>query len=143
MPKGFKAVRRQSDNKQQEYSLLTRLDTTNLPDMTRQEFKDDADINKLLHRFGANVPQKRVRYGEQDLDVDLQGAYAALADAKEAWREMPIKLREKYPTWTHMLEAIDAGTLNPEDYRPASPTTKPDASPAEPASSPATSDKNS
>jgi len=52
-------------------------------DRTRQEFKDEADVNKLLSRYGVNVPQVRPVYGEVDTDMDLQRAYMVAQEVRD------------------------------------------------------------
>lgn len=76
-------------------------------DKTRQEFKDEADITKILHRFG--VPQRtNPQFGDYDYNLDLQGAMSALTEANQALTRLPEPLRAKYGT----LQALQAGILS-------------------------------
>lgn len=79
-------------------------------DRTRQEFKEEADINVILRRAGAGGFEARpVSYGVQDLDLDLQGVYAAVEVAQEAWERLPGRLRKRYPSWAELLPALERG----------------------------------
>lgn len=122
------APRTQVDGMQDEYSFLTGIDTTSERNHVRQELKDDADINILLGKFGVGaIGQKPLRYAEVDLGIDLQQALNAIDETKRAWHTMPYNLREKYPSWQSLLNAIESGELklNLEDNTVAVPTEKP------------------
>lgn len=106
-----KAVRTQEDDLGDIYSQQTALDMSGFPDRARQEFKDEADINILLRRFGVTVPQKQVTYGEANFDLDLQQAHAAVREAKEGFARLPEELRKKYPSWKSIFNAIQSGEL--------------------------------
>lgn len=103
------AERTQDDNLQDQYSQLTGLDFTGTETLTRQEFKDEADLNILLSRYG--VAQMRpVQYGKEvDYTVDLQTAISALEAANAATFDVPEELRDKYPTWRHVLNGAESG----------------------------------
>jgi len=80
---------------------------------TRQEFKDEADINTIVARFypfappTARVPQ----FGEQDMSLDLHSAMLAVQDAKEAYGTLPESLRSQYPTYADFVSAVADGRL--------------------------------
>lgn len=93
-------------------------------DRARQEYAKDADINILLKRFGVNLPVRNPEYGEVDFDLDLQGAYRAVADAREGFSKLPAHLREKYGSWEALFSAIGNGeviTLTPSEDSAAVP----------------------
>lgn len=79
-------------------------------DKARQEFKEDADVNVILRRFGAGGFEMRpVQYGTQDMDADLQTVYAAAAVAQDGWLKLPEHVRRRYPGWPELLAAVDRG----------------------------------
>lgn len=103
------AIRTQTDELQDSYSLLTALDCSNLPDMTRQEFKDETDVNKILARFGVNTPMRQPIYGAVDYDMDLQQSLAAIKTAQQTADKLPKQLRDKYYHWEMLLEGMRSG----------------------------------
>lgn len=119
-------IRTQADGLGDIVSLQTGLDCSTMPDLARQEFKQEADINILLARFGVNAPSRQPVYGEADFDLDLQQALTAIQEAKTAWATMPIELRQQYPTWQALLTALDRGDINIKigDPPPTPPTTE-------------------
>lgn len=122
---GRPVERHQADGAQEEYSELTGLDSSNLPDLARQEWKTDADINNLMDRFlrtGA-LNQRPVNYGEQDYNTDLQQALQAIQEAKFTHSTLPEEVRNKYPTWQAMLNAVESGQLRKDMIWP--PVTEP------------------
>lgn len=116
-------------------SLASSLVCTAEEDMARQEFAKDADINVLLKRFGMNVLVRNPEYGEVDFDLDLQGAYRAVAEAREGFARLPAHLRERFPDWETLMAAVANGeaiSLTP----PKSPAaSSPEASTASPSDS--------
>ena len=80
-------------------------------DRTRQEFKDDADANLLLKRFGAGVPQRSVEVGEVDFSVDLLQALEAARAASAAFGRLDPAIRATYPDWGAVLKAQERGEL--------------------------------
>lgn len=126
----MKAVRTQYDDKQPDFSDAAALDFTGEKDYARQEFKDDADVNILLKRFGVGVPLKQVNYGEQDFNIDLQQALTAVNIAREAYKSLPEGLKAKYPTWQKLLNHIESGNLKidltPQEETPRPPNVPPD-----------------
>lgn len=118
----MKAVRTQDDDLQKTYSDATAVDFTHSKDVTRQEFKNDADTNKILARFGlSGLTQKPIVFGERDFDIDLQRSLALVKEANDAWRKMPDHAKDRYPTYADMLRAAENGTLDltpPKDQTP-------------------------
>lgn len=90
-------------------SLASAIQCTEKEDRARQEFAKDADINLLLKRFGLNLPVRHPEYGVVDFDLDLQGAYRAVAEARAGYDQLPAHLRERYPSWEAIVRAIEAG----------------------------------
>lgn len=81
-------------------------------DQTRQEFKDDSDVNKLLARFGA-IPHtgETPVFGEYDFDLDLQTAHEHIQQAAEAHNALPASLRAAYPSWMALAAAMASGEV--------------------------------
>lgn len=108
------AIRTQSDELGDIVSLETGLDAsasaTNR-DMARQEFKQEADINVQLAKFGVFAPQRQLYFGDVDYGLELQEALAAIADAKNAWRQMPEEIQKRYRTWQSLLNALETGEI--------------------------------
>lgn len=100
---------------QDYYSQLSGLDCSDLPDLARQEMKDETDVNRILERYGVNAPQRPMVYGEIDYDLDLQSAKAALHDAQRAYTRLPEKIKDQYGSWQELLTAIQAGTFTMPD----------------------------
>lgn len=84
-------------------------------DRTRQEFRDETDVNLLLQRYGAAIPQKPVQYGEVDFDLDLHTAYGAFQRVREGFNSLVPMLRDKYPTLDELVAAIATGEVISKD----------------------------
>lgn len=81
-------------------------------DRTRQEFKDETDVNRIVARFFPFAPPMNpVQYGEQDMGVDLFGSMLAIQNAKAVYGEAPSALLEKYPTFETFVEAFMSGQV--------------------------------
>jgi len=78
-------------------------------DRTRQEFKDEADIQWLLRKYGALPPVRQFPLGEVDFDVDLMTARTSLDLAKEGYSRMPDALRAQM-SFDDFLAAVASGT---------------------------------
>lgn len=113
------AERTQTDGLGDEYSFETGLDCSNSKDMARHEQTGEADINKLLARFGIGIPQRQVVYGSMDFDLDLQQAYRAIETVKAAWDQMPDAITKKYTDWTQLAVALNSGELKFDPTKPA------------------------
>lgn len=114
------ATRSRSNPKQDEASRECVVYMNPKDDRTRQEFKKESDANNLLQRFGASslIGLRQPMYLEIDYDLDLQGAKAAVREAKEAFNRLPADLKRKYPTWPHVMNAIQRGEITSEDLKP-------------------------
>lgn len=125
------AKRTQVDSLGDFYSAFTVIDSSTKPDMTRQEYKDETDTNKLLYRYGVGLVPGRAQptWGQEvDFDLDLQTALGAVADAKRAWGDLPPNLKAAYPSWQQLLNALESGQLRikaEEDLPPVPEVTPP------------------
>lgn len=105
------AIRTQIDGLNEQYSWDTALDCSDLPDMARQEFKDETDVNIILARYGVDGLKRDPTFGEIDFDVDLQQSLNAISTTEAAVENLPQELRDKYPTWLHMLRGVYSGSF--------------------------------
>lgn len=80
-------------------------------DMTDQSFKDEADINYMLSRFGITQPRGAPQYGTWDDSIDLQMAIESVREARAGYDTLPKELREKFPSMEYFLRSIDNGSL--------------------------------
>lgn len=90
------------------------VDFTDSEDMARQEFKEEADINTILHRFavtGVIPPQRTPIYGDRDFDIDLHTGYIAMGEAQRAFLKLPKLLRDHFGTYLKMLDAVHDGSF--------------------------------
>lgn len=80
-------------------SLETSLECKD-PTLTKQSFKDESDINTIIHRFGldgqlpTNVRQPQ--YGDFTGITDFHTAANAIAAANESFDEMPAHVRSRF-----------------------------------------------
>lgn len=98
---------------------------------TKQEFKDDCDINVILARFrnsGAleHINRRKAQFADCTVSAyDFQHAMDVLADAKSAFQNLPAALRDRFDNDPAELlafvedddnqaEAGDLGLLSPE-----------------------------
>lgn len=124
-----KAIRRQYDGQQEHYSELSGTTFTG-KGATRQEFKDEADINKLLARYGVGAGTRPTTFGtEVDYTIDLQQALNAITDAKHAFRNLPQNLRARYKTWQDLLNALNSGRLTMHNAEPPADPPTPEEKP--------------
>lgn len=112
------------------YSLEARTDISDSESLTRQEYADDADLNKLLARYGALPPSRPLRFGEVNDELGLLEAYNALETAQEAYARAEPEVREKFPSWQSLASALASNQfdriMGPEwaerfDPKPAQP----------------------
>lgn len=120
------AIRTQVDELQDQYSDEAGLDCSGDKDMARQEFKEEADVNTILLRFGLGASHGLPKtFGETDYDLDLQNALHAIRDAKAAHSRLPEELKADYPTWQSFLNAVESGRLTSEPL-PENPPKQPE-----------------
>lgn len=99
-------------------------------DKTRQELKDDADINKLLARYSPyELPAKEAFYGDVDYDVDAVDALNQTRELREWFYAQPVEFQAKFGTAEAFLQA------SPEElasYTAGKEGASPPTEPAEP-----------
>lgn len=78
-------------------------------DMTRQEFKDDSDINKLVERHGLIV--RPVKYGEHNFDEDLTAQMQSRSVFQLWFESAPANVKEMYPDLGSFLAAFASGAF--------------------------------
>jgi len=124
-------IRGQNDGLNDEISLMTGLFFDPLDEssrmITRQEFKDDADINKLISKFGVDaftkgrqaIPGAQINY-----DLDLQQALTTVNAVQQRYNFIPQWLKDRYPNWQLLAEALESGTIDLKEPQapPAPPT---------------------
>lgn len=106
-----RAIRTQVDGLNEEYSLDTALDCSILPDLARQEFKEETDVNTVLARYGVGGMKRQPEYSELDYDMDLQQSLMAIREAERAIEKLPPELAEKYSTWERLLAGAYSGNF--------------------------------
>lgn len=97
-------------------------DETINKDRSRQEYKDEADINYMLSRFGITQPRGAPVYGEWDDTLDLQTAIESVREAHAAYRRVPQELRNKFSSMEELLLALNNGSLVIKDNKLEEPT---------------------
>lgn len=138
------------------YDTLSVSDSTALrcpePTKTQQQFKDDADVNILLERFGAGqqipLAARQPIWGmDFTHDYDFQRAFRAVEAAREGFDDLPAKIKNRFDNDPGKLlkfledesnreEAIFLGIIPKPDTTPAPATIAQAPSPA--SGSPAT-----
>lgn len=78
-------------------------------DMTRQEFKDECDVNHILRQHGYVV--RPVNYGEYDFDSDLTGQMQSRSVFQMWYDSAPADVREAYPDLGSFLAAFGSGAF--------------------------------
>lgn len=79
-------------------------------DKARQEFKDEANINHLLKRYGA-LPPAVPPGGAFDFDVTLQDGLNAIQDVAQGYANLPRDVRQAYPTPLDLVAAVLRGEV--------------------------------
>lgn len=105
------AIRTRHDERGQEYSNRFAISFVDTTSVARQEFKDEADINIMLKRFGVNHQQRTLTFGEQDYTIDLQAALSAIDQSKRVYARMAPEVKEIYPTWQKFVSGLNSGAL--------------------------------
>lgn len=109
--------RTQIDGKQEDYSWDSAVDFTGTPELTRQEDGKQADIQFILNQFGLNAPQRTIKFGDQDTDMDLQQGYAALDEINAKWQNLPEKIRKQFRSYQAVMHAVFTGQLKSEELQ--------------------------
>ena len=97
-------------------------------DTARQEYKQDADINTMLTKFGIIPKAGTPIYGEWDDTLELQVALMATREAQNAWKDLPEDLKQRFGNMETLLAAVENGQLTIVNKEaPTEPTTTPTA----------------
>lgn len=94
-----------------ENVLLDASDRPGNKDTARQEFKNEADINYMLSRFGVAPARGTPTYGEWDDTLDLQTAITSVREAREGYDRLPEELRKKFTSMEELIRAVDNESL--------------------------------
>lgn len=92
--------------------LRVQVDTTHGGPEARQEFKEEADINRIMARYqkGAPVTWLNTNAGrfEDVTGYDFQNSMNVIAEANEAFAQLPSSLRKRFGNDpAQMLEFLD------------------------------------
>lgn len=81
-------------------SRATGLDCSGDPVLTKQEMRDECDINVIVARFGltGRMPQsvRLPSYGDFTGVLDFRSALEAVRSAESSFMELPAKVRERF-----------------------------------------------
>lgn len=82
-------------------------------DPTRQEFKDEVDVNNILARHGVlQLTNKMPIIGaEIDYSIDLQMGLEMVDSIQAAWQQLDPGIRQKYPSYQELLWAMERGDI--------------------------------
>jgi hypothetical protein len=78
-------------------------------DMTRQEFKEECDVNHILRQHGYTL--RPVRYGEHDFDADLTSKMQSRSVFQAFYEAAPDVVRDKYPDLGSFMAAFGSGAF--------------------------------
>lgn len=78
-------------------------------DMTRQEFKEECDVNHILRQHGYVV--RPVQYGEHNFDDDLTAQMQSRSVFQMWYDSAPADVREAYPDLGSFLAAFGSGAF--------------------------------
>lgn len=115
------------------------LDCTGSPDRTRQEFKDECDINILMKRWrrGGQIPpapQGFNNYGDFTNVTSFFEATCQIREAEEAFNSLPARVRASFDNSPAVLiEALDADPTLDLDQLVKASTEPPPSSGSSPA----------
>lgn len=102
-------------------------------DKTRQEFRMETDINRVLQRHGVIPTRNRTpHYSEIDYDANLQAGLIALERERQAWSGIDLNIRHRFNSWEKVVQALAKKELEVKDgklrFTPAPETPKTDSS---------------
>lgn len=110
-------LRTQNDGLSDKLSIDTAISFPPEENQTRAEFAQDADINNLLSRYGAEAllpaNTRGIYGGHVNFDDDLTTAFEAIERAKDAHAALPADVKKLYPTWEALAREIARGDANP------------------------------
>lgn len=78
-------------------------------DVTRQEFKEECDVNHILRQHGYMV--RPVQYGEHNFDEDLTVQMQSRSVFQLWYDSAPSDVREAYPDLGSFLAAFGSGAF--------------------------------
>lgn len=79
-------------------------------DRARQEFKEDADINVILRKFGVQLADPRkLPFGYVDYSLDFQQAQLLVQDARRHLQQLPADVLSHFGGVPGLVEAIARG----------------------------------
>ena len=93
-----------------ERSRVTALSFDPDDDRTRQEFRDEADINVIMRRFGVTPADPRtLPFGYVDYSLDFQQAQLLVQDARRHLAQLPGDILTAYGGVPGLVAAIARG----------------------------------
>lgn len=78
-------------------------------DMTRQEFREECDVNHILRQHGY-IPRP-VQYGEHDFNADLTEKMQSRSVFQAFYDAAPESVRDRYPDLVSFMAAFGAGAF--------------------------------
>lgn len=102
--------RTQTDGLSDEYSVAGGLSFDPATDLTRQEFKQDADINVMVRRQGIR-PLVEFPVGARDYDMDLIRGYERAAELRASILELPPEVLEVNGGVDGIIQGVLSGRL--------------------------------
>lgn len=98
-------------------------------DMTRQEFREECDVNHILRQHG--YVARPVQFGVHDFDSDLTAKMQSRSLFEAWYAEAPAEVREMYADMGAFLRAFGSGAFEkgPEGVEVSSTPSEPSASP--------------
>lgn len=101
-----------------------------LEDKTRQEFKEECDVNHILRQHGFMV--RPVVYGEHNFDEDLTAQMQSRSVFQLWYDSAPVEVREAYPDLASFLAAVGSGAIKTGLEVPEVPSGTSSPSPSQP-----------
>lgn len=121
------------------HSERTRVQTINTePSMTQQQFKDEADINTIMRKYGADpvafnsLTRKGGVYADFSKITDYHSMLQEVATAQEAFASLPAQLRSRFENDPGKLlsflqdeknhdEGVELGLVQPKPQQTVAP----------------------
>lgn len=108
------------------------------PTMTQQQFKDEADINNIMRKYGADpvafnaLTRKGGVYADFSQVTDYHGMLQQVADAQDAFGALPAQIRSRFANDPGALiqflndpknhdEGVELGLFDPKSPPPSIP----------------------
>lgn len=99
-------------------------------DKTRQEFREECDVNHILRQHGYMV--RPVQYGEHNFDDDLTVQMQSRSVFQLWYDSAPADVREAYPDLGSFLAAFGSGAFKTGLETPEVPSGDSSPSPSQP-----------